>query len=234
MDKDFLVGLVAYILDNVRDQTESTPLFTKVVKLLYLVDVAHYRAFGRILTGLQWRFHHFGPWDEQLYAILESRLSGIAPVEVVTQKGTGTTWDVVDVPHPDDLFDRPSTQLVVDRVLSKWGIIETDLILDHVYEDTEPMHGARFGDLLDFAKVNRDLEPDRSPRLLGADPDVVERIKAHVRSRGQPARPAEYLSDPDYLQALPILQEDTAAAHTVEARVSVPLSVVRARPNRAD
>jgi len=231
MNRDFLIGLVAYIVDTLRHETGTSPFLTKVVKLIYLIDVEYYRAFGCTLSGLSWRFHHYGPWDDALRIALQGRLQGIAPTEVITPKGKGTTWQVTDPPPADELFGRSADQAVVDRVLSKWGNMEIELILEHVYEDTEPMHGARFGEPLDFSKINRDLWPDRSPRYLGADPAVVERIRKHVRSRKQKAPTTDYLLDPDYQKALPVLCEERAVAYPARLKVRVPNEVVKATSN---
>lgn len=234
MNREFLIGLVAYIVDVVRDDTGSEPLFTKVVKLVYLIDVEYYRSFGRTLSGLQWRFHHYGPWDEAIYSTLQPRLRGIEPREVITPKGKGTTWRVVNAPDPDELFVRAADQSVVDRVLSRWGEMETGFVLEHVYEDTEPMQGARFGEVLDFAKIDRKLWPDRPARYLGVDSEVVERIGAHVRNRERGSRKREYLLDPDYQGALKSLREERAAAYPSEFRVRIPHKVVNETPNRLE
>ena len=234
MNEDFLVGLVAYIVDTVASETGSSPLFTKVVKLLYLIDVEYYRALGRPLTGLRWRFHHFGPWDDAIRVTLQGRLRGIAPVEADTAAGKGSTWEVTDRVDAEAQFRRHCDQAVVNRVLSKWGPMETDLVLEHVYEDTEPMQDAHFGELLDFGKVNRDLWPDRPARFLGAERRAVQRISEHVAALPSRMPFPKYLLDPDYLGALPALREDITTTHVTDATVRVPREAVDTQPNQLD
>jgi hypothetical protein len=55
-----LEELILYVVGRSRDRG-ATLTRTKLVKLLYLIDVARAEGLGRTLTGLQWRFLHYGP-----------------------------------------------------------------------------------------------------------------------------------------------------------------------------
>ena len=60
-----LKPLIAYLTDQVREQG-GTPNKTALVKLVYLVDVECWRKLGKSATGLEWRFHHYGPYSVEL------------------------------------------------------------------------------------------------------------------------------------------------------------------------
>ena len=57
--------LIAYLVDQVVDQGGS-PNKTTLIKLVYLVDVECWRKLGKPATGLEWRFHHYGPYSAEL------------------------------------------------------------------------------------------------------------------------------------------------------------------------
>ena len=59
--------LIHYIVDRVNEQGGSVGR-TALMKLVYLVDVEHYRQYGKQATGLKWRFHHYGPYADELQA----------------------------------------------------------------------------------------------------------------------------------------------------------------------
>jgi hypothetical protein len=44
---------------------------TKLLKLLYLVDIEHYRRFGKTLTEFDWKFYLYGPWTAEYDGLLE-------------------------------------------------------------------------------------------------------------------------------------------------------------------
>jgi Protein of unknown function (DUF4065) len=59
---DGLQLLLRYFIQRADDEG-TTLTITKLVKLLYLVDVEYFRAMRRTLTGLKWRFYFYGPYD---------------------------------------------------------------------------------------------------------------------------------------------------------------------------
>jgi len=231
-----LRALVSYIVDYLRAQGASFA-YTKVVKLLYLIDVEYCRSVGRTLTGLRWTFHHFGPWDDQLRAVLHGHVEGIEPVEVFTSKGfQATTWRVIDAPDPDIVFKRPLERLVVDRVLNAWGDFETNIVLDHVYRDTEPMHSARFGEELDFGKVNRGLERGKTPRILTTDPKVMVKVRQIAERSGERRRSRRrWVADSLYREAKTTMRnEERLPDLREECSVVLDEEAIRGRQNLLD
>ncbi|MGV1049338.1 MAG: type II toxin-antitoxin system antitoxin SocA domain-containing protein [Solirubrobacterales bacterium] len=65
-----LEELILYVVGRSRDRG-ATLTRTKLVKLVYLIDVARAEGLGRTLTDLRWRFLHYGPYAPELGAALE-------------------------------------------------------------------------------------------------------------------------------------------------------------------
>ena len=78
--------LVSYVVQRVQER-EGELSKTKLVKLLYLIDVEHYRRFRKTLTDLTWYFYHYGPYAFELESVLRNMPFGFDEEEVVTAKG---------------------------------------------------------------------------------------------------------------------------------------------------
>ena len=138
-----LTDLIKYIISKLVDMDSSYGK-TKLVKLLYLVDIEHYRLRGQTLTGLDWVFYYYGPYAFQIDEALKQLELDIPQEDTKTTSG-----------HKAKVF-RPSRDLssdfeessgleksVVDRVTETWGLEELNTLLNHVYFHTEPMSGGK-------------------------------------------------------------------------------------------
>lgn len=147
-----LEELILYVVGRSRDRG-ATLTRTKLVKLLYLIDVARAEGLGRTLTGIQWRFLHYGPYAPELGATLEE-------LEHREAIFGGTFGDAVlyrgarDVPDSDNW--PPSICIGIDRVVDEWAGAELNKLLDHVYFHTTPMQEAERGEELDFSAIERE------------------------------------------------------------------------------
>src|SRR5690349_17047913 len=56
-----LTDLIAAVATSVRD-CGGAPSKTKILKLLYLLDIESYRNTEATLTGFEWKFYKYGPW----------------------------------------------------------------------------------------------------------------------------------------------------------------------------
>src|SRR6267378_7454276 len=70
-----LTDLIAAVATFVRECGGATTK-TKILKLLYLLDIESYRKTGATLTSFDWKFYRFGPWaasyDEALQAAAQA------------------------------------------------------------------------------------------------------------------------------------------------------------------
>jgi len=105
---------------------------------------------------------------------------------------------------------------VLDHVLDRWALEDLWPLLDYVYFETEPMQGARRGDILDFSKVSR--EEVAVPRVsrIEVPPGKLTELRrrlAEARPKREGIRnptPASY--DNVYFDALRIMDEDEVRA----------------------
>ncbi len=74
-------GLISYVVARALDRG-VTPNRTKLVKLLYLIDVDRVRSRQEPLTGYEWVFFHYGPYAFELIdqlELMERRQLVVAP-----------------------------------------------------------------------------------------------------------------------------------------------------------
>ena len=130
---------------------------TKLVKLIYLVDVENYRARRETLTGLDWVFYHYGPYSFEIDAALAELAFDIPQESAATAGGRAATIFKPGEGVKARLGEHVGTSQLrlVDRVIGEWGETELNPLLNHVYFYTEPMKDAARGETLDFSKIPR-------------------------------------------------------------------------------
>jgi hypothetical protein len=151
MDARQLDQLILYIVYQVEELGGYTTTI-RLVKFLYLIDLEHQRRYGHTLTGLQWKYHLYGPYAFE-FPTIGARLGlNLEREDFVNVKGhRGTLLRVLD---PQDFPPGLSfgVETLVNGMLGVWAAQETADLLRYVYH-TEPMRCARRGDRLDFSAV---------------------------------------------------------------------------------
>jgi hypothetical protein len=199
-----------------------TPSKTKLLKLLYLVDLETMRGAGRTATGWDWVFLHFGPWAPAYDAELE-RLTNR---DFLALKGIGADERATIVISQHRERDAASlddvvVQNAIGRVITRWGSADLPDILNFVYFDTEPMHEAERHERLDFSKVPRGRYPVYRRTASDADQNTLRKMRERI-NRSAPAMvreepfkygytPPRYTPpkyDEDVVRALATIEED--------------------------
>jgi Protein of unknown function (DUF4065) len=155
-----LRALIAYIVARSRER-EVTLNQTKLVKLLYLIDVERVASGRKALTGLRWVFYHYGPYALEL------------PDTLKLMEGSEV---IVDDWHDSKLYraapgassgdEWPSgTRSLVDGVIRHYASLDLNELLDIVYFHTSPMKGAVRGEPLDLTRARTDPPPRSRPPL---------------------------------------------------------------------
>jgi hypothetical protein len=194
-----LRSLIAYIVARTRDR-DVTVNQTKLVKLLYLIDVERAASARPSLTGLRWVFFHYGPYALELPETLE-KMEGSEVI--VSQWRDAKLYRAA--PGAPTGEDWPSgTRSLVDSVLRRYAELELNELLDFVYFHTAPMRGAIRGEPLDMtqARTNppqRPQPPLAAPSLPDGARDRLEAWRGRRRSAyaplsGEEQRP--FFSDP--------------------------------------
>lgn len=134
---------------------------TTLVKLLYLLDVYFAEESGgkQIWTGLEWKFHHFGPYSNALEAELDA-MDAKALLDKDEKEKAGREFVVYRAAKRGD--GRPLSDLglpshvatSINQAIREYAY-ELPKLLDYVYFSTAPMRDARPGDVLSFADCRR-------------------------------------------------------------------------------
>jgi hypothetical protein len=170
-----LRSLIAYIVARARER-DVTLNQTKLVKLLYLIDVERIASARQALTGLRWVFFHYGPYALELPETLEP-MEG-SQVIVGEWHNAKLYRAAPDAPTGEDW--PPGTRTLVDSVLRRYASMELNELLDFVYFQTAPMRGAIRGEPLDMAQARTNPIPRPEPPLTAPTmPDGArDRLKA--------------------------------------------------------
>jgi hypothetical protein len=162
MNKQRIHAIIQYALlaagqeDDFYDR-ELGPIH--LIKYVYLADLNHAKHNnGETYTGIRWRFHHFGPWSNDVNDCIEPALEEIgANCKILPSQFDDSNdykrWTLSD----DHLLEKLGVKLpitisgVVASSVHKFKN-DTPSLLEHVYR-TVPMRRAAPGEFLDFSPV---------------------------------------------------------------------------------
>jgi len=152
--------LIPAILTYIREKNGSATK-TKLLKLLYLLDIEAYRESHSTLTGFGWKFYLYGPWAieyEDLLSDLES--SGV----IALRPGTKTDLDTLFVNATESVplakaFPNARQEYRARRIIEAWADRPTGELVDYVYFHTSPMQKAHRDELLNFDSVLTEEPP---------------------------------------------------------------------------
>lgn len=192
-------ALIAYIVARARGR-DITLNRTKLVKLLYLIDVERVRSRRDPLTGLPWMFFHYGPYAYPLIDTLDSMEGS----ELVATKWHDSILyrAAPNAPAGDDW--NAGTKVLIDRVVDRFAPLDLNELLDYVYFHTGPMVDAVRGQPLDLTRARDDpRERRRAPLQPPPRPADTEQRLARWRPRNASLRsvpldpPGRFLDHPD-------------------------------------
>jgi hypothetical protein len=191
---------------------------TKLLKLLYLLDIEAFRKNQATLTNFNWVFYKYGPWSPEYDEVLE-QLEKSSQIECRTGNKPELETIFVNAVEPIDLskaFPAIAEELVARRIIECWADRPTGELLDYVYFHTAPMREARRGDPLDFSIVLKE-EPTPEYRRTSSviANDEKKKKQKEFRKSIHDARPSQsapnYIKpsyDADFWRAIEILDRD--------------------------
>ena len=210
-----LKPLIAYLTDQVRDQG-GTPNKTSLVKLVYLVDVDCWRKLGKSATGLEWRFHHYGPYSVEL----ERDINDNAFLHVFGSRRSGYGFSISsdwrDIHAAFNTLFEPDVRRIADGVVRQWGLEDLETLLEYVYFETEPMQQAHRGETLDFSKIQIEQRPASRGADLAFSDEFISGLRDRWDQRRNPpaasskekATPEEPVYDEVYEEALKLMADE--------------------------
>lgn len=152
-----------------------------LIKYLYLADLRYAKLHkGKTFTGIPWRFHKFGPWNEEAFLELEPALNSIqAHKDKIESKYEDDyiRWYNSNPELVDQLMKELDLHIaleVKDSVL-KFGA-DTEDLLHYVYQ-TKPMLNAAPGEPLDFSNALEESQP------VEDEPDISQPLSEGQKKR---------------------------------------------------
>lgn len=158
MTKPKIEDVIKYLVELADNQGfKLTTIY--LVKLLYLVDLGYCKTKSETYTGWEWKFHSFGPWTfDSLQAINSALKNGYIKSDSFASKYEKESFDLLS-PF-DNYTDKENTARVesalgfrttgeIKKLMRQVGA-DTYSMLNHVYEETEPMINAVPGETLNF------------------------------------------------------------------------------------
>ena len=208
-----LKTLIGYIVDQVNDR-DGVVGKTALVKLVYLIDVEHYRRFAKPVTNLKWIFHHYGPYTVELEPVINDNefVAGYGGRSSPGYRYYGRRdWREIHV-NFNAQFSASARQ-VADKVINEWGLESLPTILDYVYFETEPMQEARRGEFLDFSKIQKEPAVPRRNDTFKLPTDTINTLRIRLKERSEKAarkmrEPTEPVYDQVYDEASRMMEEE--------------------------
>lgn len=133
-----------------------------IVQYVYLADLAYAEKHnGNSFSGVEWKFHHFGPWSTELYKRIEPACLAVnASKRTITdtEYDDFDRWSIEDSDHVDAISKE--LPLIISLTIdNKFKMFVTDTydLLDYVYS-TVPMRYAAPGEKLSFILAYETLQ----------------------------------------------------------------------------
>ncbi|MDR1685010.1 MAG: SocA family protein [Desulfovibrio sp.] len=151
---DAVLAQVLVSADRLEDYQDRELGPIHFIKYLYLADLFFAEKHnGRTFTGIHWRFHHFGPWDTDLYQHLDSALAALGAVKKTATSQYGhedyIRWSLRNSDAANSAAGLDVEMVFfLDRQVKRFAN-KTPELLDFVYK-TPPMLRAAPGEVLSF------------------------------------------------------------------------------------
>ncbi len=147
-------GVLENIITYLCFRVPSAPGTTKLMKLVYLVEVYYTRLHGERLTRVPFSYHDHGAFATDLYESLEAlEAKGVLQDRKVETAGGYTAH--IREPRIDrtkiDLSDE--ARAAVDEVLEDWGEASLGDVIAYT-KRTLPFVGTKKGELIDFSRMD--------------------------------------------------------------------------------
>jgi hypothetical protein len=199
--------LVPYVIQRIEDEG-GIPNRTRVLKIIYLIDLEYFRRHRWTATGWRWVYHYFGPYAFEYPKVLQKiGMSLIDEAEDETANAKRVyKYHVAENQQIADIVGLADLSMI-DDIVHRWALDDLNILLNHAYFETEPMVDAKPGDVLDFNRIRAE------------SPTVQIRLENITISKDQREQFRERLA---------------AARRQSEARLSRTSAYLRESPIRAD
>lgn len=212
----FLTKLITAIIFHIK-KSGSYVTKTKLLKLLYLVDVEYYRLHRKLLTEFNWKYYHLGPWTAEYDTVLESLIACDAIIKTRNSNSESDTefYYTKKEIKLEDVFEDVKDELMVKRILDIWGTKTTNEILDYVYFYTEPMIYGERNKALDFSKIPEQKSIIYAKAKSGKSQQEIKALRQEFKRKQEEKKQGEQTQleftapkyDEEYSEAMEKLEE---------------------------
>jgi uncharacterized phage-associated protein len=152
---------------------------TKLLKLVYLVELFYKRRCGKRLTNAEWVYYLYGPYLHNYDEILENSDINIKNAEYDNDKES----QILSIKNTEESKNiSPDVKFLIGGIVRDYGSLDLRSLLDHVYFENEPMMNAENrGEILDFDKVMP--ENYYKVKELKIDPKEEKKLRQAFRKR---------------------------------------------------
>jgi len=130
------------------------PLRIEVLKLVYLVDIEHYKKYGEKYSELNYIYYNYGPWDRSFHQVIEymSEIE-VSEFPLKTQNGRDFYLYATTRKTPrNDINLIPEVSEILENIFFIYKHSELAQMLKVVYTQ-EPMASTQKGDQIDMSKL---------------------------------------------------------------------------------
>jgi hypothetical protein len=208
-----LLNLIGAICTRIKEK-EGYLTKTKLIKLLYLIDIENYKKFGTTFTGYSWIFYEFGPWAFEYNDTFQQM--EMDP-DLRIDRGEAFLISCRERKSLESVFDNIDLELRARRIIDRWAAEPLGELLNYVYFHTVPMEGAERHKRLDFEKL-KSVEPIPKFRLIpGTESNkgkakLLKRIQDRIASKPKALRhftPPKF--DEKYFEAVEVMDKEDNA-----------------------
>lgn len=227
MDRSRVETLLKYILltaaDSDWDRRWLGPIH--LIKYVYIADFAYAKVNkGETYTGIEWRFHKFGPWSYDLYDVIISEGKPDAILDtpaIYKMKGVSDfdkdyrRWSLSDETLRKKLeseIDSVFVSAALKRWLRQYGN-DTYGLLQEIYS-TMPMLKAAPGEILDFTPIETEAvrseksEPEKPKELSKTQMKLAEERHTQLKEKFKTKLAAKLTRKNDRVQITPPRYDD--------------------------
>lgn len=138
---------IIYLVNNLQRKLTRT----KLIKLLFLADLAHYKKHKKSITGVRYYSYFYGPYSEEIMKTI-NKLNGFEIEEYSRYSSEGKEYYIYTLgKNPRNLRINlgPEEKKTLDLVIKDFGDIPLPKLLEYVYS-TEAFRKCRKGGLIDL------------------------------------------------------------------------------------
>ncbi|WP_447067199.1 type II toxin-antitoxin system antitoxin SocA domain-containing protein [Vibrio alginolyticus] len=172
-DKNRLELLIQYALLRAGEEDDFSsrnlgPIH--IIKYVYLADLYYAEKHGETFTNIDWQFHNFGPWSNNVYSSIDSSLTKIMArkecLESIYSDDDCVRWSLQDNDRLR-LISREIPGSITVRLKRDIHTFtnDTKALLDFVYKTPPMLEGAPTKSLVFRVKPSRSQEEQPSKRI---------------------------------------------------------------------